>query len=127
MPGDDVKQALPKRDGRSKPRGHVVCPGDPMPNHEYRVRPAPDRAAKTRDKDDDGYARALADALNAEARQGWEFVRAETLPMRERVGLTGSRMGFRTLLVFRRPREGRDHDATRAALKLLENRTDSAV
>ena len=95
-----------------------------MPNHEYRVRPAPDRAAKTRDKDDDGYARALADVLNTEARQGWEFLRAETLPMKERAGLTGTRMGFRTLLVFRRARGIDDQDATRAAMKLLENRTD---
>lgn len=96
-----------------------------MPDHEYRVRPAPDRAAKTRDKGDDGYALALAGVLNAEARLGWEFVRAETLPMKERTGLTGTRMGFRTLLVFRRPRDTDDHGATRAALKLLENRPDS--
>lgn len=95
-----------------------------MPDNEYRVRPAPDRAAKTRDKDDDGYARALADVLNAEARLGWEFLRAETLPMKERTGLTGTRMGFRTMLVFRRARTADVHDATRAALKLLENRTD---
>lgn len=97
-----------------------------MPDHEYRVLPAPDRAAKTRDKGEDAHARALADVLNAEAQQGWEFVRAETLPMKERTGLTGTRMGFRTLLVFRRPRDGQD--GTRAAMKLLENRggNDSA-
>ena len=97
-----------------------------MPNQEYRVRPAPDRAAKARDKDDDGYARALADILNAEARHGWEFLRAETLPMKERAGLTGTRMGFRTLLVFRRHQDITDQDATRAAMKLLENRANAA-
>lgn len=91
-----------------------------MHDHDYRVLPAPDRAAKTRDKGEDGHARALADVLNAEARQGWEFVRAETLPMKERAGLTGTRMAFRTLLVFRRPRDA--GDGTRAALRLLENR-----
>lgn len=96
-----------------------------MPDHEYRVRPAPDRAAKSRDKGEDAHARALADILNAEARQGWEFVRAETLPMKERAGLTGTRLGFRTLLVFRRPRDMDDHAATRAALKLLEDRSDA--
>jgi len=32
----------------------------------------------------------------------------------------------RTLLVFRRPRDTNDHGATRAALKLLENRADPA-
>lgn len=98
-----------------------------MSDHEYRVRPAPDQAVKTREKDDDPYARALSDILNTEARQGWEFVRAETLPMKERAGLTGTRMGFRTLLVFRRPRPASDRDATRAAMKLLENRPDDAV
>lgn len=97
-----------------------------MPKLEYRVRPAPDRAVKTRDKDDDGYARALADVLNDEARRGWEFLRAETLPMKERAGLTGTRMGFRTMLVFRRQRDMDEHDATRAAMKLLENRPDTA-
>ncbi|PWR01749.1 hypothetical protein DKT77_16700 [Meridianimarinicoccus roseus] len=98
-----------------------------MPDYDYRVIPAPDRAGKSRRKGADPFAETLADALNAEARGGWEFVRAETLPVRERVGLTGSRTGFRTMLVFRRPAEGIDPekaDATREALKLLENRTD---
>lgn len=94
-----------------------------MHDHDYRVLPAPDRAAKTSAKGEDAHARALADVLNAEARQGWEFVRAETLPMKERTGLTGTRMGFRTLLVFRRPRD--DGYGTRAAVKLLENRDDN--
>jgi hypothetical protein len=94
-----------------------------MPDHEYRVLPAPERATKTRDKTEDGHARALADVLNAEARQGWEFIRAETLPVKERAGLTGTRMAFRTLLVFRRPFAARD--GTREAMKLLENRGGS--
>jgi hypothetical protein len=43
--------------------------------------------------------------------------------VKERAGLTGTRMAFRTLLVFRRPSAARD--GTREAMKLLENRGGS--
>jgi hypothetical protein len=101
-------------------------PGAGMPDHEYRVLAAPDRATKARDKGADPFAQAVQDVLNAEARDGWEFIRAETLPQVERSGLTGTKTGFKTLLVFRRPTGIDDGEATRAALKLLENRADPA-
>ena len=36
---------------------------------------------------------------------GWEYVRADTLPVTERVGLTSSQTVYRNVLVFRRPLE----------------------
>jgi len=97
-----------------------------MIRYEYRVIPAPDRTGKARKKGSDPFAETLSDLLNSESRAGWEYLRAETLPLRERAGLTGSRMGFRTMLVFRRPAgpdaAAEDESATRDALKLLENR-----
>lgn len=97
-----------------------------MPDHEYRVIPAPARAPKSKQKGTDPFARSIQDVLNAEARDGWEYLRAETLPQQERSGLTGTRTGFKTLLVFRRPIGVKETDATREALKLLENREDPA-
>ena len=36
-------------------------------------------------------------------RDGWDYVRADTLPVDERSGFTGSKTSFQYLLVFRRP------------------------
>ncbi len=71
---------------------------------EYRVIPAPasGRKAKGAKSADARYAAALSDVLNAEAAEGWEFVRAEVLPCAERQGLTGSRTVYVNVLVFRR-------------------------
>lgn len=72
------------------------------------------------------FALTLASALNTQARQGWEFLRAETLPYEERSGLTGTRSGFRTMLVFRRPTPTEDAEAiadTRRAIELLEDKS----
>ena len=45
---------------------------------------------------------ALGSALNAMAAQGWEYVRAETLPSEERSGLTSRTTVWMNVLVFRR-------------------------
>lgn len=100
--------------------------GSQMTSYEYRVIPAPDRAAKSRKKGADPFAETLSEVFNKEATDGWEFQRAETLPLRERTGLTGTRSGFRTLLIFRRAKGIDDAETTSEALKLLENREDWA-
>jgi Domain of unknown function (DUF4177) len=71
---------------------------------EYKVVPAPRRGVKARGvkTSEDRFALALAQALNDEAAEGWEFVRAETLPLDERSGLTGTKTSMQNLLVFRR-------------------------
>jgi len=73
-------------------------------NHEYTVIPAPARGEKVRGARTpaDRYAATLAQALNAMAAEGWEYVRAETLPSEERSGLTSRTTVWMNVLVFRR-------------------------
>lgn len=75
-----------------------------MSQFEYTVIPAPARSEKVKGAKTpaDRYAVALTEAINAMAAQGWEYVRAETLPSEERSGLTGRTTMFHNLLVFRR-------------------------
>lgn len=72
--------------------------------HEYTVIPAPRRAEKTKGAKTtaDRFAHTLAEAINAMARQGWDYVRAEVLPCEERSGLTGRKITDQHVLVFRR-------------------------
>ena len=44
----------------------------------------------------------LTQLMNDLAREGWEYLRADTLPCEERSGLTGKSTTFQNLLVFRR-------------------------
>ncbi len=81
--------------------------------YEYKVIPAPARAVKVKGLKTTGdrFAHQLDERLNAEADEGWEFLRAETLPCEERRGLTGLRKSFQTVLVFRRARAGFEQGA----------------
>jgi hypothetical protein len=49
------------------------------------------------------FAHAVMVAINAEATQGWEYLRAERLPSEERAGFTRTSVNERHLLIFRRP------------------------
>lgn len=100
-----------------------------MPRFEYKVVPAPSRPRKIKGAGGSSEARfavALAEDLNSEAREGWEFMRAETLPVEERAGLTGTRTSFKTVLIFRRMIEVDESEATREALRLLADRRHGA-
>lgn len=71
---------------------------------EYRVVPAPVRTqrvkgAKTTEA---RFAHLMTGVINSEAEDGWEYVRAETLPCEERRGLTKRESTMQTVLVFRR-------------------------
>eukprot|EP01031_Cornospumella_fuschlensis_P052092 gene52092-63681_t len=74
---------------------------------EYKVIPAPRRGEKARGAKttEDRFALALTELLNAMATQGWDYLRAETLPVDERSGLTGTKTSFQNMLVFRRSLE----------------------
>lgn len=76
-----------------------------MTRYEYKVMAAPTRAPKVRGADtvEARFAVTLAEVLNKAGGEGWEYLRAETLPVEERAGLTGTRTSFRTVLIFRRP------------------------
>lgn len=98
-----------------------------MKTFEYRVIPAPAKPAKGKGDAEARFAEMLTGTLNGEAGAGWEFLRAETLPCEERHGLTGNRTVFRTMLVFRRPAEPGEDEATREAMKLLEHKDGTTL
>lgn len=82
--------------------------GAAMQGYEYRVVPAPRRGEKARGARSvaDRFAVALMHVMNDLGRDGWEYLRADTLPCEERVGLTGTATHFQHLLVFRRALAG---------------------
>ncbi|MCY1128553.1 DUF4177 domain-containing protein [Frigidibacter sp. RF13] len=85
-----------------------------MQHYEYKVVPAPAegeraRGAKTTEA---RMAVALASTINAEAREGWEYVRSDMLQTTERTGLSKRRQVYVSLLVFRRPVEAAATEAT---------------
>ena len=84
-----------------------------MPVYEYKVVPAPRRGEKARGAKTtaDRFAHALTQVMNDFGRDGWEYLRADTLPCDERVGLTGKTTAFQNMLVFRRMTTA---DATRS-------------
>lgn len=75
-----------------------------MQRYEYRVVPAPRKGEKARGLKtlEERFAHSLAGLMNKMGAEGWEYQRADTLPMDERVGLTGSKTTFQNMLVFRR-------------------------
>lgn len=75
-----------------------------MTRYEYKLVPAPTRGVKAKGvrTAEARFAHAIETAINALAAEGWEYLRADTLPHEERHGLTGTATTFRSLLVFRR-------------------------
>ncbi|MEM7471395.1 MAG: DUF4177 domain-containing protein [Pseudomonadota bacterium] len=89
-----------------------------MPIYEYRAVPAP-RKGKS-DKGVKGntakFANAITHLMNDMAAQGWDYLRADTLPCEERQGLTSKVVKYHSMLVFRRAVESAEEDATALAL-----------
>ena len=75
-----------------------------MQAFEYKAIPAPVRGTKAKGvkTTEDRFALSLTEAINEMAAEGWDYVRAETLPCEERKGLTGTQTTFQNLLIFRR-------------------------
>jgi hypothetical protein len=75
-----------------------------MPSYEFKVIPAPRRGEKARGvkTTEERYALALTTLMNELGRDGWDYVRADTLPVDERVGFTGTKTSYQHMLVFRR-------------------------
>lgn len=73
-------------------------------NYEYKVIPAPRRAVKSKagGNSEQRFALSLSIVMNEMGREGWEYVRTDTLPMDERTGLTGTKTTYLNMLVFRR-------------------------
>lgn len=76
--------------------------------YEYKVIPAPTGGQKAKGiKGPEGrFANALEIEMNRLGAEGWEYLRADTLPNEERSGLTGSSTSYRSVLVFRRTKAG---------------------
>lgn len=75
-----------------------------MQRYEFKVIPAPRKAEKARGvkATEDRFALSLTAVMNDLGREGWDYVRADTLPVDERVGFTGSKTTYQNMLVFRR-------------------------
>ncbi len=75
-----------------------------MPQYEYKVVPAPVKGERARGikGTQARFANTLTTLMNEMAAEGWEYLRADTLPCEERSGLTGKTTKFQNLLVFRR-------------------------
>ncbi len=75
-----------------------------MPQFEYKVVPAPRRGEKAREAKttEERYALALTNLMNEMGRDGWQYLRADTLPVDERVGFTGTKTSYQNMLVFQR-------------------------
>ncbi|MBJ2151928.1 DUF4177 domain-containing protein [Paracoccus sp. IB05] len=75
-----------------------------MQRFEYKVVPAPRRGEKARGvkSTEERFALALSTVMNELGAEGWDYVRADSLPCDERSGLTGTKTSFQNMLVFRR-------------------------
>jgi hypothetical protein len=78
-----------------------------MSKFDYKAVPAPNRGTKARGAKtiEDRFALSITDVLNEMAADGWEYVRAETLPCDERKGLTSTQTTYQNLLIFKRYRQ----------------------
>ena len=76
-----------------------------MTAFEYRVVPAPRRGKSGRGVKGGAakFANAVTVLMNEMGADGWEYMRADTLPCEERQGLTSKTVKYHSMLVFRRP------------------------
>ena len=84
-----------------------------MAKYEYKVIPAPAKGAKTPGikAGEARFANTIEGLLNAQAADGWEYLRSDILPSDERQGLTSTQTVYRTLMVFRRMKADEDSAA----------------
>ncbi|MDX8348382.1 DUF4177 domain-containing protein [Cognatiyoonia sp. IB215446] len=88
-------------------------------SYEYKVVPAPTRGLKAKGVKtaEDRFAHALATEMNTLAADGWEYLRADTLPSEQREGLMGKTTVYQNMLVFRRVKEVTAAPAPKPVLK----------
>ena len=89
-----------------------------MQKYEYKVVPAPNRGEKAPGVKTapDRFAHALTSVMNVMARDGWEYLRADTLPSEERSGFTKRTTVYHSVLVFRRSASTPEDEAPRKLL-----------
>lgn len=99
-----------------------------MPRYEFKVVPAPRKGDKQPGLKtvEDRFAAALTALMNQMGRDGWDYVRADTLPVDERSGLTGVKTSYQNMLVFRRVLDEAAVEAPSAAAALVRPRLGPA-
>ncbi|MFN3722898.1 MAG: DUF4177 domain-containing protein [Paracoccaceae bacterium] len=92
-----------------------------MTRFEFKVVPAPRRGEKLRGvkTTEDRFALTLTQLMNSLGAEGWDYVRADTLPCDERAGLTGTKTTYQNMLVFRRPVAEAETEAATPAFNSL--------
>lgn len=106
-----------------------------MSRFEYKVVTAPRKPGKARRIKgfDDKYAHTLSTLMNELAADGWQYARAESLPVDEKSGLMGKYSEkYLSLLVFQRPvtaatSQSADGDPVIGAPLATENTDDGRV
>jgi hypothetical protein len=100
-----------------------------MPRFEFKVVPAPRRGEKLKGlkTTEDRFALALNNLMNDLGREGWDYVRADTLPVDERSGFTGTKTNFHNMLVFRRILQEQEDDSLASAARRLNEPEAGAV
>lgn len=75
-----------------------------MSFYEYRAVPAPRKGSNAKGVKGGPakFANAVTELMNAMSADGWDYLRADTLPCEERQGLTGKTVKYHSMLVFRR-------------------------
>jgi len=88
-----------------------------MTQYEYKVIPAPSKGRKAPGVKtaEARFALGVQEAMNEQAAEGWQYLRADLLPSEERQGLTSSQTVYRSVLVFQRRRSESEADETEAA------------
>ena len=84
-----------------------------MSQFEYKVIPTPRRAKRAKGVKGEAarFANVLTDAMNAQAAEGWVFVRSETLPMERKTKMFKAPVELnQTVLVFRRSLDVPEHN-----------------
>ena len=99
-----------------------------MTGFEYKVVPAPMRGLKAKGIKGTParFANALQSVMNELGADGWEYQRTDTLPVEERVGLTGKNTSFQNMLVFRRMIDVAVDEAPEVAA-LIEDQSETQV
>ncbi len=100
-----------------------------MQRYEYKAVPAPRKGEKARGvkTTEDRFALALTHAINAMAKDGWEYLRTDSLPCEERVGFTGKTTVFQTVMVFRRAVPGAVAETPPSAAPEMRQRPATAA
>lgn len=93
-----------------------------MQRFEFKVIPAPKRGEKARGvkTTEERFALALTNLMNELGAEGWDYVRADSLPCEERAGFTSTKTTFQNVLVFRRAIETSAMETLQASRLLLQ-------